>query len=86
MAFTLKYNRTTNHIAGLEVRTQTTGEAKDGVVGYFAENTCGSLTRSRLATGTSNTDLAELLRVARIPGSRKLCKTCEKAATAALNA
>jgi hypothetical protein len=81
--FTIKYNRTTNHIAGMEVRTTGGGSDQGGHVSYYAQNTCGSLTRSRLATGASFETLAEAVAAARITGGRKLCKTCAKAADAA---
>ncbi|MFF4424172.1 hypothetical protein ACFY04_25885 [Streptomyces sp. NPDC001549] len=85
MSYTVKYNRTTNHIGGLTVRT--TGDGKDmgDHVSYYAENACGSLTRYRFADGASYGSLADALEGAR-KGGRKLCKTCEKAAEAQLAA
>jgi hypothetical protein len=83
MSFTIKYNRTTNHIAGMEVRTTGGGNEVDGAITYYAQSTCGSPTRSRLATGASFETLAEAVAAARITGGRKLCKTCAKAADAA---
>lgn len=81
--FSIKYNRTTNHIAGIGCKTQ--GPASDrsndtGAVAYYAENACGSLTRSRLAQGPSFNNLRDALSAARKLSGRKLCKTCEKAA------
>lgn len=84
--FSIRYNRATNHIAGIECKTQSTGEEKGGVVAYYAENACGVLTRGRLAQGASYEDLEEALKAARITGGRKVCKTCEKAALAAIEA
>lgn len=81
--YTIKYNRKTNHIAGLTERTQSTGEERGGVVAYYAENACGALTRYRFADGTSHESLADALSAARA-GERNLCKTCEKAALAEL--
>jgi hypothetical protein len=87
MRYTVKYNRTTNHIDGLDGRTVAThnGEATGGEVPYYAENSCGSLTRYSFANGFSSDSLADVLDDAR-KGGRKLCKTCEKAALAALEA
>jgi hypothetical protein len=88
--FSIKYNRTTNHIAGIAERTVSNQSAENanryGAVAYYAENACGSLTRYRFADGASFESLAEALEAARKAGGRKLCKTCEKAAEAALAA
>jgi hypothetical protein len=83
---TIKYNAKTNHIAGIEVRSESTGDANGGVVANYAQSTCGPLTRARLATGASFESLSDALKAARTAGGRKLCKTCEKAAEAALSA
>ncbi|MFE3591959.1 hypothetical protein ACFXOY_31150 [Streptomyces niveus] len=85
MSYTVKYNRSTNHIDGLTVRTTGGGKDMGDHVSYYAENACGSLTRYRFAQGKSYDSLAEALEDAR-KGGRKLCKTCEKAATAQLAA
>ncbi|WP_172385202.1 hypothetical protein [Streptomyces sp. MNP-20] len=85
MAYTIKYSRTTNHIDGVAIRSTGTGDERDGVVGYYAQNACGSLTRARLAQGETHETLAGALEAAR-KGTRKLCKTCEKAALAQLAA
>lgn len=77
--FTIKYNRTTNHIAGAHALTVGSGEVKDGVVGYYPENPCGTLTRSRLATGPEFKYAGDALEAARKLGGRKLCKRCERA-------
>lgn len=84
--YSIRYNRATNHIAGIACKTESTGEEKGGVVAYYAENACGSLTRYALAQGASYDSLQEALEAARITGGRKVCKTCEKAALAALEA
>jgi hypothetical protein len=88
--FSIKYNRTTNHIAGIAERTVSNQSAENanryGAVAYYAENACGSLTRYRFADGDSFESLADALEAARKAGGRKLCKTCEKAAEAALAA
>ena len=84
MDYSIKYNRTTNHIAGIECATQGAGNDNGGAVSYFAESACGSLTRGRLADGKAFEDLAEALAAARIAGGRKLCKNCEKAALRAI--
>ena len=87
--FSIRYNRQTNHIAGIGCKTQgpaTDRSAETGVVAYYAENACGVLTRGRLAQGASYEGLQEALDAARITGGRKVCKTCEKAALAQLEA
>lgn len=74
--FTLKYNRTTNHIEGLDIRTA-------GTEMEYSKNACPSLSRgTRFATSNLGGDIREALRLARITGGRKLCKHCEKAAEA----
>ncbi|MEU7177018.1 MULTISPECIES: hypothetical protein [Streptomyces] len=83
--YTIKYNRTTNHIDGLTVRTTGGGKDMGDHVSYYAENACGSLTRYRFAQGATYATLAEALEAAR-KGGRKLCKTCEKAVVAQLEA
>lgn len=88
--FTVKYNRTTNHIDGLTVRTVSTQTDEEinasGVVDYYAENACPSLTRYRYAQGAQFEDVADALDAARAAGGRKLCKHCEKAAEAMIEA
>jgi hypothetical protein len=88
--FTVKANRSSVHIAGITERTKSAGEERGGVVGYYAESACGALTRNgRRMQGLGDfEELADALRKARgaaasISG-RKVCKTCETAATAQL--
>jgi hypothetical protein len=88
--FSIKYNRTTNHIAGLTVCTPMKDETEaeisaKGEVAYYAQNACGSLTRYRFADGPSFETVTEALECAR-KSTRKLCKTCEKAAEAMIAA
>lgn len=92
--FVIRYNARTSHIQGVAIRTKVTGNGEDngsGVVGYYAQSACPSLTKgaSRMAVGKTFTDLGEALGNARISASvngRKLCKHCEKAAERALDA
>jgi len=88
--FSIRYNRATNHIAGIACKTQSNQTDENinetGVVAYYAENACGVLTRGRLAQGQSYERLEDALEAARKTGGRKCCKTCEKAALAALEA
>jgi len=84
--FSIRYNRATNHIAGVACKTQSAGNEQGGVVDYYAENACGVLTRGRLAQGASYDSLQDALDAARITGGRKVCKTCEKAALVAIEA
>lgn len=88
---TLKYNRSTQHIDGLTIRTtstQTDEQANaSGVVAYYAENACGAITRSgsRMAAGMSLESPGEALRSAEasaLAAGRKMCKTCRAAAFA----
>lgn len=86
---TIKYNRSTTHIDGLEIRTSSTQSSEQanasGVVAYYAENACGSLTRSarNMATGKSFEGAAEALKHADALG-RKVCKNCRAAAMMAI--
>lgn len=86
MTYTIKYNRTTNHIDGVVARNRGEGRELGGVIGYYAQNACGAITRGRFAEGKSFESLADTIEAARKAGGRKLCKTCEKAATALLTA
>jgi hypothetical protein len=79
--YVIKYNRTTTHIDGIGARSTGGGNDQGSHVSYYAQNACGVLTRGRLATGASFTDLADALADARKSG-RKVCKHCEAAATA----
>jgi hypothetical protein len=87
--FTIKYNRSTYHIDGIPTRTKSTGgDTGTGAVAYYAETTCGALTRGRLADGGTGEDLAEVLSLAAMRASNrgaKLCKNCEKAANEILD-
>jgi hypothetical protein len=83
--FSIRYNRTTNHIDGIEVRTPDGGEERGGVIPYYAQNACGVITKGSLAQGKSFDSLADALEDAR-KGGRKLCKKCEAAALATLEA
>jgi hypothetical protein len=73
--YTIKYNRTTNHIAGI-------AERSNGSDLNYAQSACPVLTRSyNLATGKTFTSAAKALESAR-KGGRKVCKHCEAAALA----
>lgn len=80
--FQIRYNASTNHIDGIEPKTQDGRGEVGGVVVYSAENACGALTRGRLARGREFESITEALRVARIASGRKMCRNCEKAAEA----
>jgi hypothetical protein len=89
--FSVKYNRTTNHIDGLTIRTVSADSTpeKDSERGYvvaYSQNACGSLTRYTFAEGSTHESLSDALEAARKAGGRKLCKTCEKAAEAMIAA
>ena len=77
MNYTIRYNATTNHIAGHGIKATLATE--------FTMNHCGSLTRSRLAEGKSFETAAEALAYIET-NARKVCKTCLKALVAAVEA
>lgn len=85
MSFTIRYNRTSVHIQGCEAATQTTGDDNgSGVVAYYAESACGSLTRNgyRMAVGESYETAAEARDAAQAKAKSlglKFCKNCETA-------
>jgi hypothetical protein len=87
MSFTIRYNRTSVHIQGCEASTQTTGDGEDngsGVVAYYAESACGSLTRNgyRMAVGDSFETAVEARDAAQRKAKSlglKFCKNCETA-------
>jgi hypothetical protein len=81
--YTIVYNRTSNHIKGIDERL-TTSEFN------YSVSACSALSRSgaRFATGKSFTDLATALDAARLNakvGGRHMCKKCETAALEVLN-
>src|SRR3546814_10369414 len=43
--YTVQYNRSTNHIDGIDAKCTSTGEERGGVVASYAQNACGVLTR-----------------------------------------
>src|SRR5688500_10264493 len=87
MGFMIRYNRTSVHIQGCEAATQTTGDGDDngsGVVAYYAESACGSLTRNgyRMAVGDSFETAVEARDAAQRKAKSlglKFCKNCETA-------
>lgn len=86
MTYSLKVNRTTVHIAGLEERSTGAGRELNGAVSYYPESACGALTRGSFSSVGKATDSpAEALRAAQTNAKinrRKVCKHCEKAAQA----
>jgi hypothetical protein len=85
MSYTIRYNRSSNHIQGLTEATQSSGEERGGVVGYYAQSACAGLTRSgrSMGTGQSYDTVQDALTAARsnaAAAGRKVCKSCEKAA------
>lgn len=82
--FTVKSNRTSYHIDGIPTRTKSTGQdTGTGAVTYYAESTCGALTRGRFSDNFQTDDLAAALAkqqlLARI-NNRKACLNCSRAA------
>lgn len=79
IAFTIKYNRTSNHIANLDVRSASSEF-------NYAVSACPALSRSvRFCSGKSFDDVAAALEAARVNASangRKMCQKCEAAAVA----
>lgn len=86
--FTIKGNRSTVHIAGIEERTQSEGAERGGVIAYYAQSACASLTRSghRMESLGQYEDIAEAVKSATYAtysiSGRKVCKTCLAAADA----
>lgn len=89
MSITIRYNGSSIHLQGIAASTPYTGNGDDnetGVVAYYAESACGSLTRNgyRMATGKTFETATEALEGAREMASYshglKVCKNCEKAA------
>lgn len=85
MSYTIRYNGSTNHIAGIQARTHSNGQENGGVVGYYAQNACSALTRGNLAQGKSYDTVAEALAFLNA-SHRKACAKCVAAAEAALAA
>jgi hypothetical protein len=87
MSYTIKYNRNTNHIAGVSERTRSNGGDKGGSVTYYAQSTCSVLSSSPyLATGKSFERLADAVAALERPQDRKACKKCLAAAKAQIEA
>lgn len=82
--FIVKSNRTSYHIDGLPTRTKGAGQdSGTGAVPYFAESTCGALTRGQFQEDFKTEDLAEAVaKFELLAGvyNRKACKNCAKAA------
>lgn len=93
MSITIRYNGSSIHLQGIAASTPYTGDGEDngsGVVAYYAESACGSLTRNgyRMATGKTYETATEALEGAREMASShglKVCKNCEKAAKWAIS-
>lgn len=85
MSYTVKYNRSTNHIAGIEAKCTSEGNESGGVVATYAQNSCGVLTRGNLATGKTYATIQEAYDAAR-KHTRRICKNCAKAAMALIEA
>src|SRR3546814_17445367 len=84
--FTIKANRSTVHIAGIEERTPAQHDSEEaasarGYVAYYAESACGGLTRSghRMETLGEYADIEAALNAAEVAtysiSGRKVCKT-----------
>lgn len=73
--YTIRYNRTTNHIAGI-------AESTIGSELNYSLSACGALSRNahRLATGRTVETIEDALRIARSAGGRAICQSCETAA------
>jgi hypothetical protein len=91
--FTIKANRSTVHIEGIEERTRSLGEDNgSGIVPYYAESACGALTRSghRMQMLGEYEGIERALNSAELAtysiSGRKVCKTCKAAAEALLKA
>lgn len=81
MKYTVRYNRNTVHITGIEEATKVSqaDPNKTGVVAYYALSACSTLSRGTyLSLNSTHEDLTAALAAARKLG--KVCKQCEKAA------
>lgn len=76
MSYSIRYNRTTNHITGFDLNANATDATM---------NTCGSVTRSTLAQGKTFETLAEVKTYIE-SNQRRTCKTCLKVLEAAIAA
>jgi hypothetical protein len=78
--FTVKYNKTSNHISGIEARTE-------GSDLNYAASACGSLSRSghRMAVAKSYDSVADALKAIQT-STRSACKNCVAAAEALIAA
>lgn len=85
MSYTIKYNRTTNHIAGIACKSTDGGNDNGSYVTSYAQNACGSLTSARLATGKTYDSIQEAYDAAS-KHTRRICKNCAKAALALIQA
>lgn len=87
--YEIKSNRSSYHIDGLAPKSKGLGvDNGQGHVSYFAESTCGALTRGRFWTDFQTEDLAEAVAkfelLARVY-NRKACANCAKAAKEVLD-
>lgn len=87
MTYRIAYNRSSNHIDGIEARTQSTGSDLGDRVAYYAESACGALTRGSFAYSTPEVDdaddMSQVLAATELNaaiGGRKMCKKCAAAA------
>jgi hypothetical protein len=84
--YTIKANRSTVHIAGIQERTSSTGTETGGAVAYYAASACGALTRSghRMQNLGDHTNVPDAIKAAESAthsiSGRKVCKTCLAAA------
>lgn len=82
MLYTLKFNRNTVHIDGAAIRTQ--GGEFD-----YSQNACGAITRGRFQAGKQAENATEIYAAAQANAkamNRKLCKNCEAAIVAEIEA
>lgn len=77
MSFTIRYNRTSNHIEGLDITSQDSADGLD-----YAMSACSALSRglTRFAKGPTFETPAEALAHAKLLRQRKMCAKCEAAA------
>jgi hypothetical protein len=84
MTYTVKSNRSSYHIDGIQTRTNGSGQdTGTGAVPYFAESVCGALTRGRFTDDFVTEDLAAALARQQLLATnynRKACLNCSKAA------
>ncbi|MFD8226874.1 hypothetical protein ACFV16_22185 [Streptomyces massasporeus] len=88
----IKYNGSSVHIDGLNIRTTGGGNDVGGHISYYAKSACATITRNGYRMATAKTDelatAEQALKVAKALArsmGKRLCKSCEAAALAQID-